>query len=169
MLINRIVDAVGDSGLKVENPYLFLSKGQVCRRAKDAGLRAGDLADTVSCGSPSRRPRGFFHCGHCFPCLVRRASMLASAGRDLTEYETDFWTLPPAEASSDDAYAVRQWLERPFTTRDLISDVELPSDVKAADLMPVLLQSRMELAEMIDELVPAENPLRQSAIFAARA
>ena len=165
MLINRIIESVSDSGPRVVNPYIFLTKGQVCQRARDAGLTANDLADTVSCGSPSRQRDGF-HCGHCFPCLVRRASLLASTGRDLTKYKRDFWTLPLDDSSSDDAYALHQWLHRPFTTHHLISDIRLPDDMKPVDLMPVLLKSRAELTLMIDELVPAGNPLRQGGVLA---
>jgi hypothetical protein len=163
MLINRIIAAVSNQPLKVHNPYLRLTKGQVCRRALDAGLSPEVLAQTVSCGSPPilRRKDLPYHCGCCFPCLVRRSALLTSADIDTTAYARDFWEVESTRDTADDAYALRSWLSRPFTTRDLIADIPLPPNVKPADLMPMLVRGRKELSHMIEELVPSTHPFRR--------
>lgn len=70
-IIEQINSVIADAGgaTRIINPYLPLTKGEVCRQALDAGLPPHALARTTSCGRPSvaRKHR---NCGLCFPCLI---------------------------------------------------------------------------------------------------
>lgn len=65
----------------VQNPFLFWTKGEEAELLKESGF-GPTIKQTVSCwGYPNQtlRFKDSNHCGHCIPCLVRRAS-LATAG-----------------------------------------------------------------------------------------
>ncbi|WP_408996919.1 7-cyano-7-deazaguanine synthase [Streptomyces ipomoeae] len=68
-----------ESAVQVVNPLAQLTKGEVCKAGRDAGLTPSDLESTLSCGkAPTRRSGGppIANCGVCFPCLVRRSGLL---------------------------------------------------------------------------------------------
>ncbi|MFL6077563.1 MAG: 7-cyano-7-deazaguanine synthase [Mycobacteriales bacterium] len=113
------------------NPYLELTKGQVCQRAIDAGLPAEVLVHTVSCAHPpiKRKHDDPYHCGYCYPCLVRRAALHHALDRDGTEYLVNPWQLPSGDAKADDLRALMSWLATPFSMRDLLADLPLPNQV----------------------------------------
>ena len=152
-LTNQTLSAIG-APVTVTNPFLHLTKGEVCRRGLDAGLTPAALFDTVSCGHPPLNYRGgsFFHCGYCYPCLVRQSGLWHAMHRDDTPYQRQFWNLPPRGDTHADLRALQHWLDTEFTTRDLIADMRLPGPVTPNSLMPVLLRGRDELRAMLDEL-----------------
>ena len=168
-LINKIIAGIGGD-ITVYNPFLGLTKGDVCKRAHNAGLSLDVLHKTVSCGRPTTaRARGNpdYHCGHCFPCLVRRAGMhaLLDGQPDQSGYKVEMANIDPF--SQDDPHAIDlrdviYWLSRDFTTADLIADMPLPPQEKPDKLMPVLERGRTELADMISNLVPVNNRFHTS-------
>lgn len=63
--------------LRIENPFLFLTKGELCRALMPTGL-ADAVPFTVSCDSyPLRVPKRH-QCGFCTSCILRRQSLLAA-------------------------------------------------------------------------------------------
>ncbi|MEK8109773.1 7-cyano-7-deazaguanine synthase [Micromonospora sp. M12] len=85
-LLNSLIDALG-GGVTVINPYLHLTKGEVCQQALNAGLAPATLTHaTISCGRPPRDRPGaeHYHCGTCYPCLVRHSGLLTALGSDST-------------------------------------------------------------------------------------
>jgi hypothetical protein len=85
-LLNDLIDAIGGD-VRVINPYLGMTKGEVVGRARDHQATPQFLARTISCGDhPANRSDPGAHCGYCFPCLVRRSAMLAALGSDPTGY-----------------------------------------------------------------------------------
>ncbi|MDH7786771.1 7-cyano-7-deazaguanine synthase in queuosine biosynthesis [Ochrobactrum sp. 19YEA23] len=77
-----IFDLVGIRA-EIRNPYRHSTKG---RMLKDFGLNTQDAAtamDTVSCGKWKRKNK---QCGHCVPCVIRRAAFFAAGVDDTTEY-----------------------------------------------------------------------------------
>lgn len=64
--INRLITLVGGK-VRVGNPYLGLTKGEVCEQARAAGLSPEVLARTVSCGHPPAVRGRYGNCGYCFP------------------------------------------------------------------------------------------------------
>ncbi len=80
--------------IRLENRYRFQTKGRMARDCADGALLKKEARRTMSCSSPAkarwakdkdaRQPK---HCGHCVPCLIRRAAMLEGLGTDDTPYQ----------------------------------------------------------------------------------
>lgn len=155
-LLNELIAAIGGD-VRVRNPLVSFTKGEVCRRARQAGLSAEDLEATLSCGgSPVRRSsnRPFANCGTCFPCLVRRSGLLRANGRDATGYEKNPWDLPTTgRRSARDVHwlALRRWLDgtQPYSALDLIADQPLPPDARPADWIRTIEDGREELRGLV--------------------
>lgn len=91
----RFNDLIQGLGIKarLENPYAFMTKGEMAKQCHDRTFLQKTAADTMSCSSPlSRRfdpdpaERTPKHCGRCVPCLIRRAAILEAFGKDSTSY-----------------------------------------------------------------------------------
>jgi hypothetical protein len=85
---NDLLAQLGIAGSLV-NPYWNKTKGEMVAGCADRTLLMGLAAHSLSCSSPAKArwrglPQG--HCGHCLPCLIRRASLL---GEDPTPYILD--------------------------------------------------------------------------------
>lgn len=80
--------------IRLENRYRFQTKGVMAKNCADAELLKKEARHTMSCSSPAkarwakdedaRQPK---HCGHCVPCLIRRAAMVEGFGTDDTSYQ----------------------------------------------------------------------------------
>ncbi|MFF5217626.1 7-cyano-7-deazaguanine synthase [Micromonospora sp. NPDC000442] len=147
-LLNEVIREVGGSVI-VTNPYVHLTKGEVCRRALHAGLSPMLLSGTtVSCGHPSSNGPDL-HCGHCYPCLMRHSGLFAALGGDATPYGTDVWSLPDSDDLSGNRRALQRWLSRPFGVRDLFTDLPVPEGSDLTALVDVVQRGRTELTRMI--------------------
>ncbi|GGO30347.1 7-cyano-7-deazaguanine synthase [Micromonospora parathelypteridis] len=149
-LVNQLIGAAG-GGVQVVNPLLPATKGEVCRRATEAGLPLTALMKTVSCGQSPCKFGGAsrsHHCGHCFPCLIRQSGLLAGLGHDDTPYETDVWALPATDRKTQHLRALRAWLTGEFGIRDLATDLPLPPNTNTANLLQTLLRGRDELRDL---------------------
>ncbi|MBH5334311.1 7-cyano-7-deazaguanine synthase [Streptomyces pactum] len=151
--LNRLIAGLGGE-VRVENPLAGLTKGQVCRAAlRVAGLTPQELGNTLSCGTPPPRRPGdadLPHCGVCYPCLVRRAGLLAALGEDGTPYEADPWALDAGHDRAVHWRAVQRWLRRPYTSRDLIADTPLPPGGPDLDeVVRIIDRGRAELLALI--------------------
>jgi hypothetical protein len=76
---------------KVENPYWSLTKGEMVRACRNQALLRQLTPLSLSCASPTKARwmgHGTQHCGHCIPCIIRRASLHAAYGAvgDSTTY-----------------------------------------------------------------------------------
>ncbi|WP_175481794.1 Qat anti-phage system QueC-like protein QatC [Palleronia pelagia] len=80
--IQRILDA-GSIPVTIENPFRHKTKGEMLRGNSNAPLARSLASNTVSCG---RWKRKRMQCGHCVPCLIRRAAFHASNVTDGTQY-----------------------------------------------------------------------------------
>lgn len=82
---NDLLAELGIPG-SVDNPYWDKTKGEMAAECSDAALLKKLSPVSLSCSSPTKgrwkkQPQG--HCGHCLPCLIRRAAL---AGSDATVY-----------------------------------------------------------------------------------
>ena len=85
---NEILGMLGISA-KLENPYAHKTKREMVAGCTNPDLLLATITDTMSCSSPGKgrwtgQKRG--HCGHCVPCIIRRASLQDVAGGDPTTY-----------------------------------------------------------------------------------
>lgn len=72
---------------RIKNPYWKRTKGEMVASCLNGALLAKIVPQSLSCASPTKgrwQGRGTEHCGYCFPCLIRRASLLATG--DPTNY-----------------------------------------------------------------------------------
>lgn len=77
----------------LNNPYAFMTKGEMARQCLDQSFLRQHAANTMSCSSPQStrwnpdlNEEQSIHCGRCVPCLIRRASLFAAFGTDGTPY-----------------------------------------------------------------------------------
>lgn len=82
-LFQRLLDSAG-LRVRVENPYQFMTKGEMLRQCSDQEFLTRYAGQTTSCGRFARN--GYRHCGRCVPCLVRRAAFQAWGKPDETVY-----------------------------------------------------------------------------------
>ncbi|GAA5484093.1 Qat anti-phage system QueC-like protein QatC [Haloferula sargassicola] len=87
-LFNHVLRELGYS-YRVENPYQFMTKGEVLASCRNQSLLRSVYQQSVSCGK--RKRRGNWHdtraraCGHCVPCIFRQAAV-KQAGFDDEHY-----------------------------------------------------------------------------------
>ena len=97
---NDLLAELGING-RVENPYWNKTKGEMVSSCTNDVLLRSLAGDSLSCASPASgrwqglEGHGIEHCGHCLPCLIRRASLDTAwgPGQDSTVY-----TLPNLRA-----------------------------------------------------------------------
>lgn len=70
--------------VRLENPYQFVTKGEMLQRCEEQGLLRKIAALSTSCGRYVRHR--YTHCGRCLPCLIRRAAFHSSGQLDSTRY-----------------------------------------------------------------------------------
>jgi hypothetical protein len=81
----RWTDLLGILGIAVPitNPYALKTKGEMIAGCTNSNLLHQTIASSLSCSSPSKgrwKGHGIEHCGHCLPCLVRRAAIKRAFG-----------------------------------------------------------------------------------------
>lgn len=93
-LLREVLSAL-DLKVRLHNPYLFRTKGEMLEDAANQELVRSSTALTVSCAHPTAgrftggEGSGVGHCGYRVPCIIRRAA-LAKVGFDpLEEYRVD--------------------------------------------------------------------------------
>lgn len=87
---NDLLAALGMQ-VKLFNPYATRTKGWMVGHCARPAFLKKHLKSTMSCSSPEKarwKGLGPRHCGHCLPCLIRRASILEGIGPDPTVYTT---------------------------------------------------------------------------------
>lgn len=89
-LWNEILGIV-NLGKSIRNPYWNKTKGEMARDCLNKELLLDLLPISMSCSAPTKyRYRGstHMHCGHCVPCIIRRAAINFAFGQenDKTQY-----------------------------------------------------------------------------------
>lgn len=144
--INRLIRELHGT-VRLHNPFQRHTKGDVCATGLDSGLRAEELAETVSCACRPARA-GRVNCGWCYPCLVRRSGLQEAIGYDPSRYASSLDRLV-SERSRQDLWDLQRWLSRRYTMRDLLADVPLPAEIDPQDVLATLRRGRRELARML--------------------
>jgi hypothetical protein len=87
----RFCELLQNLGISVglQNPYRHRTKGEMVRECSDRNFLEKEAKNTMSCSSEAKARwsgSGPMHCGHCVPCIIRRASLMAGLGHDDTTY-----------------------------------------------------------------------------------
>lgn len=96
-LLQSLLDRAG-LRVKIQNPYQFVTKGEMLAQCADQKLLRKVASMSTSCGRYARN--AYRHCGRCVPCLIRRASFLKWKRKDDTGYVFD-------DLSKDDKHHAR--------------------------------------------------------------
>jgi 7-cyano-7-deazaguanine synthase in queuosine biosynthesis len=96
----------------IENPYRFQTKGEMTSGCANKKLLQQYVGETISCSSIAKarwkklKPG---HCGHCTPCLIRRAAITGALGKDPTIYSLPILTAKPLNAKSAESENIRSF------------------------------------------------------------
>lgn len=106
-----LLDHLGLSA-DLQNPYRFQTKGEMLANCANASLLKASLTDTISCSSVAKArwqglPPG--HCGHCVPCLIRRASIEKAFNSDPTTHTLADLTSHPLDSKSAEGEHIRSF------------------------------------------------------------
>jgi hypothetical protein len=82
-LFQRLLDNA-QLNVQIENPYSFMTKGEMLSKCTDQALLRQHASNSTSCGRFARM--GYCHCGRCVPCLIRRAAFHSWEQPDATKY-----------------------------------------------------------------------------------
>lgn len=105
-LYQRVLDELG-LAVTVQNPFRFATKGEMLTGSPATAFARRHAAETVSCSNAgntyrfSKTAKG--HCGHCVPCIVRRAAMYAAGLDRPTPYLFDLVHDVPKLGSGPDS------------------------------------------------------------------
>jgi len=139
------------------NPFRTRTKGEVLASVADAEGMEALVPTSLSCSHPeSLRNFGFSpqHCGYCFPCLIRQASIYAADMEDRTKYAFDVLRddrfLAPDTGRAADPMAVLNSLRKPLGRFDVLRN----GPVAAADVVDfsdVYRRGREELRSWLSD------------------
>ncbi len=118
--MSRFAELLTSSPFAFQNPYLFQTKGEMCRHPAVRGL-ANYVPLTFSCDGFPVQTKGKPQCGSCTSCLLRRLSLEAaklSAFDRADQYICDLLT-PRAKASERQLQNLRamEWQYRKISQR----------------------------------------------------
>jgi hypothetical protein len=80
--VQHIFDAVGIRA-EIVNRFRHQTKGEMLKGFSPDADQIDDAMKTISCGKWKRKGQ---QCGHCVPCLIRRAAFHAAGIKDTTDY-----------------------------------------------------------------------------------
>lgn len=103
-------------GAHLSNRYRHQTKGQMVSGCADQTLLRREAKNTMSCSAPTKHrfdaeksARSPQHCGHCVPCLIRRASLVAGFGTDPSTYAVANLRARPLDASKAEGEHIRSF------------------------------------------------------------
>lgn len=132
VIIHQLKELFRNVGLSVEmeNPYEFMTKGEMVRDCKDMSYLLSILSDSNSCGKRTRRQ--FFynngtatHCGYCMPCMYRKASLIGFADSTTYGNELDSLFRNKLLQLTDDFYAMLNFLKTDLTEEEIKRELRI--------------------------------------------
>ena len=142
---------------EMENPYEFMTKGEMVRKCKDQSYLLSILSDSNSCGKRTRRQffydnRHATHCGHCMPCMYRKASLIGFD--DTTSYgnELDSLFRHRQLQLTDDFFAMLNFLKTDLTKEEIKRELRIAKVNELSDFeqyVKLVIRTRSELKALI--------------------
>ncbi len=116
----RFNDLLGSLGIRAHllNPYRHKTKGEMVRECQNQNFLADNAPLTMSCSSPTKgrwKHLASAHCGHCVPCLIRKAAFVGWQKGDNTQYhlaDLRSQVLDPARANGECVRSIQLALRR---------------------------------------------------------
>ncbi len=111
--MDQLTTAIGVTAT-FSNPYRFNTKGEMVAECADLAFLTKIASKSMSCSSPAKvRWQGATpqHCGHCVPCMIRRASLKAGLPQDdETAYFLDDLTSNVLDSKKAEGKDIRSFL-----------------------------------------------------------
>ena len=151
--IQSILSSVGIPAT-LENPFCFMTKGEMLLDSMGDTLVKDNAEKTVSCGHWKRVG---MQCGRCWPCLIRRSSFFKAGLNDTTEYkDADLSAVLAKGQKCQDLkavlYAIHHFDKNGRTSSPIRSMRNIPSDKKTRqNYMSVVERGFEELREFLFE------------------
>lgn len=152
----RVLGALGLT-TEVVNPYEKMTKGEMVQHCADKDYLLSVVAHSNSCGKRSMHQHMYdnnyaTHCGHCMPCMYRKASMIGE--RDLTTYGNRFVTLfrKRGDKVAEDFFAMLNFLKTDLTRDQIKRELRIAGLGGFDDLdeyVDLVVRTRAELSAMI--------------------
>jgi hypothetical protein len=113
-------DLLGSLDIRAQliNPYRHKTKGEMVRECQSQDFLADNAPLTMSCSSPTKgrwKHLASAHCGHCVPCLIRKAAFGGWPKGDNTQYhlaDLRSKVLDPAKADGECVRSIQLALRR---------------------------------------------------------
>ncbi len=139
----------------LNNPYQFMTKGEMIKSCKDTTFLANNIDMTMSCSHPEHsRYAGMSpqHCGTCLPCVIRRSAFKASGIYDKTPYYDSKMSI--GDTAKDNLKVYKIAIEKFANNMNHLFSIQQagPIDKNIADFIGVYERGMLELAELIREL-----------------
>ena len=141
----------------VENPYEKMTKGEMVQNCSDKPYLLRVVAESNSCGKRGMHQfmydnHNASHCGHCMPCMYRRAALLGEL--DNTSYGNRLITLYNKKGSkvAEDFFAMLIFLKRDLTREQIKRELRIAGMSRFDDLdeyVDLVVRTREELSAMI--------------------
>lgn len=103
-------------GSNLHNAYRHLTKGEMVAGCADQDFLREQAKNTISCSSPAKARfsqdedrRQAKNCGHCVPCLIRRAALVRGFDEDDTEYQLEDLEAQVLDSSSAKGEHIRSF------------------------------------------------------------
>ncbi len=138
--IKNIRDLIAALDIQVglDLPYRFLTKGEMIKNSGNEDVIQNTLNITMSCSHPgASRYSGVkkqnVHCGYCYPCLIRRASVYATGKADPTFYSYEDLSQELGPKQRADLRAVKIALNKYERKPPRIGDILTAGPLPVAD------------------------------------
>lgn len=137
-------------------PYRFMTKAEMLKGSANPSLLKRVTPLSISCAHPDQRRREGLtpgaHCGHCYPCLIRRATV-ATAGLPDAQYDLDVLTQPPRTGGKrgQDFRALKMAIARFKRTQPnrLLFEVLRPGPLEPSEASAFVDIYRRGMAELV--------------------
>lgn len=104
-LMNELLTFLLDKHFTILNPFLFITKAELCSSLIQSPKLIGLIKKTTSCDSPHRQADLPSQCGYCTSCLLRRQALAINQIEDPTPYAIH-------SKSPDESFAYQLYLMR---------------------------------------------------------
>jgi len=151
-VMNSILEIALSHDIKIQNPYLYMTKAEVVSTALSKDLNM--IEHTISCFRSARLPASQTHCGSCIPCLIRRIANEFN-GVMLKEYGIDILSENVASLGPDND------AKRNF--------IELAEFVRFFESTTTEAEILMEYPELVNENIDAAQATNMYHRFAKEA
>lgn len=142
---------------KIFNPYEKKTKGEMVRSCVDKHFLINHVSKSNSCGKRSMHQhmydnRSATHCGHCMPCMYRKAALVGEIDR--TSYGNMFITLynKRGDKVSEDFFAMLDFLKKDLSREQIARELRVAGmsgfkDIE--DYIDLVERTREELRNML--------------------